>query len=84
MSDYDPQQEMVESLIDLATAKQSPWLVSYEWSDEAQYLREVAIKSPWIVDDQFVWSYFRTLRILDKGVSDLIALQTLTEHVLSF
>jgi hypothetical protein len=65
---------MVESLAELATSRFSPWRVNYEWSNDAKSLRELAIKSPWVINDEFIWNFFRSLRILDQGVSFTLTL----------
>ena len=65
----DPLTERTESLQELVTSKFSPWHLDYSWSDEAKELREIAVKSPWLIDNQFVLNHFRTLKIVDKGVS---------------
>ena len=51
------------------TAKDSPWNLDYSWSDEAKDLREIAVRSPWLIDERFVLRHFKTLRIVDKQVS---------------
>ena len=50
-------------------SKRSPWNQDYSWSDEARGLREVAVRSPWLIDEKFVLGHFKTLRIVDRGVS---------------
>ncbi|KAL8575236.1 hypothetical protein ACOMHN_042357 [Nucella lapillus] len=62
-----PQTERTEALQELVGSKSSPWNLDYSWSDEAKELREIAIKSPWLIDNQFVLNHFRTLKIVDKG-----------------
>ena len=61
---------MVEALVELATMKRSPWLQEHDWSNDARSLRELAIRTPWIVTDEFVWSHFKSLYLVDKCVSD--------------
>jgi len=60
---------MVETLVELATLKRSPWLQRHDWSNDAQSLREVAIRTPWSVNDEFVWNHFKSLHLVDKCVS---------------
>ena len=67
--DYGAQHEMVEALVDLATSKRSPWLQHADWSTDAQSLRELAIKTPWMLNDSFIWNHFKSLNLLDKCVS---------------
>jgi len=69
--DYGAQHEMVESLVELAMSKQSPWLQDYDWSTDAKSLRELAIRTPWIVNEQFVCNHFKSIRLVDKCVSEL-------------
>ncbi|KAL8583032.1 hypothetical protein ACOMHN_051196 [Nucella lapillus] len=82
-----PQTERTEALQELVGSKSSPWNLDYSWSDEAKELREIAVKSPWLIDNQFVLNHFRTLKIVDKGVAEvderLLQLQNLTELTLT-
>lgn len=83
----DAQNERTEALQELVGSKSSPWQLDYSWSDEAKELREISVKSPWLIDDQFVLNHFRTLKIVDKGVTDvdegLLRLQNLSELTLT-
>ena len=63
------QKEKSEALQELVSSHFSPWHLDYSWSEEAKTLREIAVKSPWLIDQQFVLNYFKTLRIVDKNVS---------------
>ena len=67
--DFGADHEKTERLQELINDKRSPWKLDYSWSDEAKELREIAVSSPWIIDEEFVLSFFKTLRISDKGVS---------------
>jgi hypothetical protein len=69
--DYGAVHEKTETLSELLSAKRSPWNMDYSWSDEAKKLRKIAVKSPWLIDDNFVFSHFKTLRMIDRGVSGL-------------
>ena len=69
ISDYGANHEMVETLVELAKSKRSPWLQQYHWSTDAQSLRELAITQPWSVNDELVWSHFRSVHLVDKCVS---------------
>ena len=60
---------MVEALVELATMKRSPWLQHPDWSSDVHSLRELAIRTPWIVTDEFVWNHFKSLYLVDKCVS---------------
>ncbi|XP_070205078.1 leucine-rich repeat-containing protein 43-like isoform X2 [Littorina saxatilis] len=83
----DAQSERTEALQELVASKFSPWHLDYSWSDEARELREIAVKSPWLIDTQFVLNHFRTLKIVDKGVTEvdarLLQLENLTELTLT-
>ena len=68
-TDYGAHHEKTETLEELVTSKTSPWNLDYSWSDEAKQLREIAVRSPWLIDNRFVQNHFKTLRISDKGVS---------------
>ncbi|CAH1802398.1 unnamed protein product, partial [Owenia fusiformis] len=71
LKDYGAQHEKTELLEEYVKAKKSPWNLDYSWSDEAKQLREIAVKSPWLIDDKFILSHFKTLRIVDKNVSEV-------------
>ncbi|BFZ18537.1 hypothetical protein BsWGS_21575 [Bradybaena similaris] len=60
-----------EQLAELITCLHSPWCMDYSWSREAHSLRETAIKSPWLINPDFVYSYFRTLNMNDKAVMEI-------------
>lgn len=81
------QQEGKERLQELVGSKFSPWFMDYSWSEEAEELRQISVKSPWLIDSQFVLNHFRTLRIVDKGVTEvddrLLQLQNLQELTLT-
>lgn len=85
--DPDPQTEPTEALQELVGSYFSPWHLDYTWSDEARALREISVKSPWLIDNQFVLNHFRTLKIVDKGVTEvdanLLKLQNLLELTLT-
>jgi len=68
-SDYGARYEKTETLEEYVGSAKSPWHLDYSWSQEAKELRELAVKSPWLIDDKFVLGYFKTLRIVNKNVS---------------
>jgi len=76
--DYGAQHEMVEALVDLSTLKRSPWLQDADWSSDAQSLRELAIRTPWLVTDEFIWNHFKSLYLVDKCVSLLTVIHQLS------
>ena len=65
------QKEKSEVLQELVSSHFSPWHLDYSWSEEAKQLREIAVKSPWLIDTNFVLNYFKTLRIVDKDVCNI-------------
>jgi hypothetical protein len=67
--EYGANHEKTEKLEEYVTSKSSPWHLDYSWSKEAKNLRELAVKSPWLIDDNFILNFFKTLRICDKDVS---------------
>ena len=69
-ADFGAQHEKTETLERLVREKKSPWNLDYSWSDEAKQLREISVRSPWLIDERFVMSHFKTLRIVDKEVRD--------------
>ncbi|KAK6190964.1 hypothetical protein SNE40_002720 [Patella caerulea] len=71
LKDYGADTEKTETLQEYVGSKFSPWHLDYSWSDEAKQLRELALQSPWLIDDRFVSNYFKTLRIIDKQVTEL-------------
>ncbi|KAK3787039.1 hypothetical protein RRG08_037317 [Elysia crispata] len=81
------QKEKSEVLQELVSSHFSPWHLDYSWSEEAKQLREIAVKSPWLIDTNFVLNYFKTLRIVDKDVTSvdkkLLRLNNLEELTLS-
>ncbi|XP_067949493.1 leucine-rich repeat-containing protein 43-like, partial [Watersipora subatra] len=76
LKDYDATKSHIETLQEFCTyltvsTKHSPWTFDYSWSDEARSLREIAVKDPEIIDDDFIHRHFVTLRLTDKGISDV-------------
>ncbi|KAM3867489.1 leucine-rich repeat-containing protein 43-like [Diretmus argenteus] len=79
--------EEQDALIDLLTCPHSPWQHKGSWSPEATALRVLSVQTPERLDENFIFNYFRTLRIVDKGVSvidgGLLKFSNLEELVLS-
>lgn len=71
LKDFGAQHEKTETLEEYLGSAKSPWSLDYSWSEEAKQLREIAVKSPWLIDDSFVLNHFKTLRIVDKNVSEV-------------
>ncbi|VDI58212.1 Hypothetical predicted protein [Mytilus galloprovincialis] len=87
ISDFGAEHEKTETLQEYVGSKLSPWNLDYSWSEEAKQLREIAVKSPWLIDDNFILSHFKTLRIVDKQVAEvdkaLLKFRNLEELTLS-
>lgn len=64
-----PEEETVEALMGLVRSSHSPWTMLKDSSAEDRFLRELAIQNPLTIKDTFFYSYFRSLRVVDKGVS---------------
>lgn len=62
-------EETVEALLGLVRSSHSPWALMKGSSVEDHFLRELAIQHPLMIRDTFFYSYFRSLRVVDKGVS---------------
>lgn len=62
-------EESVEALLGLVRSEHSPWALLKDSSAEDRFLRELAIQNPLMIKDTFFYSYFRSLRVVDKGVS---------------
>ncbi|XP_051807191.1 leucine-rich repeat-containing protein 43 isoform X2 [Acanthochromis polyacanthus] len=79
--------ESTHSLLDLLSCHHSPWRYDDSWSPQASALRKLAVLTPQHLHTNFIYSYFTTLRIVDKGVSDvddgLLKFSKLEELVLS-
>ncbi|XP_033901582.3 leucine-rich repeat-containing protein 43-like isoform X3 [Acipenser ruthenus] len=81
------EEEEPASLIEYLSSVHSPWHLSESWGPAADQLRELAVRSPALIDMAFILSYFRSLRIVDKGVleigEDLLKFVNLDELILS-
>uniref|UniRef100_A0A8C0XWP2 Leucine-rich repeat-containing protein 43 n=1 Tax=Castor canadensis TaxID=51338 RepID=A0A8C0XWP2_CASCN len=82
-----PGEETVEDLLDLVRSPHSPWGLLKDSSSEDRFLRELAIQNPLMLKDTFFYSYFRSLRVVDKKVSivdkELLKFLKLEELILS-
>uniref|UniRef100_F7FJD5 Leucine rich repeat containing 43 n=1 Tax=Rattus norvegicus TaxID=10116 RepID=F7FJD5_RAT len=82
-----PEEETVEALLGLVRSSHSPWAMLKDSSAEDRFLRELAIQNPLTIKDTFFYSYFRCLRVVDKGVSlvdkEILKFLKLEELVLS-
>lgn len=71
LKEYNASRSHIESLQELVSTKHSPWTFDYSWSDEAKSLREIAVKSPELISDNFIHQHFITLRLTDKGITEV-------------
>ncbi|XP_070255910.1 leucine-rich repeat-containing protein 43 isoform X1 [Myotis yumanensis] len=82
-----PAEETVEDLLGLVCSPQSPWALLEGSSAEDLFLRQLAIRNPQMLKEDFLYSYFRSLQVVDKEVSlvdkDLLKFPKLEELVLS-
>lgn len=80
-------EESTESLTELLKTSGSPWAMPPDCSSEDQHLKELAIQSPSIIQDSFIYSYFKSLRIVNRNVTeidaDLLKFPNLEELILS-
>ncbi|XP_068167630.1 leucine-rich repeat-containing protein 43-like [Antennarius striatus] len=79
--------ENIDALLNLLTCPHSPWTFDGSWSPQAAALRRMAVLSPERLNDDFIYSFFTALRIVDKDVSvidkGLLKFSKLEELVLS-
>ncbi|XP_070759923.1 leucine-rich repeat-containing protein 43-like [Enoplosus armatus] len=79
--------EETDALLDLLSCPHSPWRHDESWSPQAPTLRQLAVLRPERLHTDFIYKYFTTLRIVDKGVSviddGLLKFSKLEELVLS-
>ncbi|MBN3296575.1 LRC43 protein, partial [Amia calva] len=84
---WEAGREDPEALIEYLNSNLSPWKMEALWSPQAGGLRELAVRSPGCIHWDFVFAYFTTLRIVDKGVSavdaGLLRFVNLEELILS-
>ena len=64
-----PGEETVEDLLGLVHSAHSPWALVEGSSAEDLFLKELAIQNPLMLKDSFFYTYFRSLRVVDKDVS---------------
>ncbi|XP_068679852.1 leucine-rich repeat-containing protein 43-like isoform X2 [Montipora foliosa] len=72
-SEHSAQLESVESLQGLAV--KIPYNADCSWSDEAESLREIAVKTPDKLSKTYILKFFKSLRIVDKKELELAANQ---------
>ncbi|XP_074495896.1 leucine-rich repeat-containing protein 43-like [Sebastes fasciatus] len=79
--------EETDALLDLLSCPHSPWQHDESWSPQAPALRQLVVLTPERLHTDFIYNYFTTLRIVDKGVSviddGLLKFSKLEELVLS-
>uniref|UniRef100_A0A8C0TZD4 Leucine rich repeat containing 43 n=1 Tax=Cyanistes caeruleus TaxID=156563 RepID=A0A8C0TZD4_CYACU len=82
-----PGEETPETLLELLRDQHSPWALPPDCSPQDQLRREVAVLAPELLRGSRVFQIFKSLRILDKGVSavdeGLLRFQQLEELILS-
>ncbi|KYO39726.1 leucine-rich repeat-containing protein 43 isoform B [Alligator mississippiensis] len=82
-----PGEESLEALMEFVSSQGSPWALPPGCSPEDQHLKELAVQSPQLIQDSFIFLFFTSLRLVDKGVSEvdeeLLKFQNLEELVLS-
>uniref|UniRef100_A0A8C6CX56 Leucine rich repeat containing 43 n=1 Tax=Moschus moschiferus TaxID=68415 RepID=A0A8C6CX56_MOSMO len=82
-----PREETIEDLLGLVRSAHSPWALVEGSSAEDLFLKELAIQNPLMLKDSFFYTYFRSLRVVDKDVSlvdkELLKFVKLEELVLS-
>ncbi|XP_048677659.1 leucine-rich repeat-containing protein 43 isoform X2 [Caretta caretta] len=82
-----PGEESLETLMEFVSSQDSPWALPPDCSPEDQHLRELAVQSPQLIRDNFIFLFFRSLRIVDKGVNEvdenLLKFHNLEELILS-
>ncbi|XP_071790710.1 leucine-rich repeat-containing protein 43-like [Asterias amurensis] len=87
LKDVGAHKEQEETLEELISSTFSPYSVDYSWSSEAKQLRDIAVKSPWLISNQFILDHFKSLRIVDKNVhrvdDGLLKFRNLEELTLS-
>ncbi|KAM9391471.1 leucine-rich repeat-containing protein 43-like [Pholidichthys leucotaenia] len=79
--------ESTDGLLDLLSCPHSPWCCDQSWSPQASALRQMAVLTPERLHTNLIYNYFTTLRIMDRGVSEvdegLLKFSNLEELVLS-
>ncbi|KAJ8779291.1 hypothetical protein J1605_012753 [Eschrichtius robustus] len=66
-----PGEETVDALLGLVCSPHSPWALLEGSSAEDRFLRELAVQNPLMLKDSFFYTYFRSLRVVDKQVLEL-------------
>ncbi|XP_036870329.1 leucine-rich repeat-containing protein 43 isoform X2 [Manis javanica] len=83
----NPGEETVQDLLDLVCSPHSPWALPEGSSAEDRFLKELAVQNPLMLKDTFLYSYFRSLRVVGRQVSlvdkGLLKFLNLEELVLS-
>ncbi|KFO75801.1 Leucine-rich repeat-containing protein 43, partial [Cuculus canorus] len=82
-----PGEESPEVLVELLRDRHSPWALPPHGSPHDQLLREMAVMTPKLVRGSNVFQFFKSLRIVGKGVEEvdegLLRLEQLEELILS-
>lgn len=62
-------QETLFSLEELAHSE--VFNVKSDWSDDITSLRQLAIKKPQVISEQFIFQHFTTLRLVDRNINEV-------------
>ncbi|KAM5193768.1 leucine-rich repeat-containing protein 43 [Mantella aurantiaca] len=83
----DPEEESQDNLKDLLIQHGSPWELDDDCSLGAQHIRELAVTHPELITEQFIYSYFKSLRVVDQEVTqvddEMLKFHNLEELILS-
>ncbi|KAL8180109.1 UNVERIFIED_CONTAM: hypothetical protein K2H54_006966, partial [Gekko kuhli] len=68
-----PTEETVEALTEFLRSPGSLWALPPNCIPEDQQLRELAVRTPQVIRNSFIFSYFKSLRIVNRGVTEIDA-----------
>ncbi|XP_059510822.1 leucine-rich repeat-containing protein 43-like [Stegostoma tigrinum] len=79
-------EEEPQALKEYLTCEQSPWTTE-NVTPESQHLKELAITSPSLINERFLCSYLKSLRLVNKKIcevdKEMLKFQNLEELILS-
>ncbi|ESO10110.1 hypothetical protein HELRODRAFT_167969 [Helobdella robusta] len=79
--------EKVDDLYDFVKFPRSPWCTYCEWSEDAYYLKQLAVLRPALINENFIKCYFKTLILRDKKIfeidPDFVRFKNLKKLILS-
>ncbi|XP_069071029.1 leucine-rich repeat-containing protein 43 isoform X2 [Pleurodeles waltl] len=80
-------EENPDALKELLASNYSPWALEEIWSPDVHHLREASVDAPQLISEAFIFSQFKSLRIVDKQVEEvdhnLLKFLNLEELILS-